>query len=393
MIRNLRRMAVLLLTIGLIWPAAVSAEQAGASPTVWISLKGKPAKEREELLASSRPSMDGWETGKIVSRDPLAVVTEYAPNGKEVKAKVQVWTGLLHRDGNRLVTLWDEVWYGPDGSVVLNVTELEYGIRDYFAAASQKEFQGLDYAGRYPWVSVPTDREAEENKLPRVSDAGYISLYETPLPDDPKIISSAAVESLPHIPDRIRPPRAFEQVELAKLPPDIDKHWAKAYIVDLMGKGIVSGYTDGTVKPDRTLTRSEFITLLMKGLQISPEDGAKSGYSDVSANWARRTIAQAEREGIVPKAAANQQFRPDDPITRLEMANWISNALASLGMADAGAAVRFKDVSSLPEPNQSDIRKAVHHGILKGYTDGTFRPGHSLTRAEAFVVISRLIAL
>ncbi|NQX59284.1 S-layer homology domain-containing protein [Paenibacillus qinlingensis] len=76
---------------------------------------------------------------------------------------------------------------------------------------------------------------------------------------------------------------------------DITSHWAQAYIIKSQGTGIISGYADGTFKPENSLTRAEAVTILNKVLGRSTLNGvAQSSWKDVSnTHWALRDIEEA----------------------------------------------------------------------------------------------------
>lgn len=108
---------------------------------------------------------------------------------------------------------------------------------------------------------------------------------------------------------------------------DITGHWAEVSIKNAVNGGIVSGYPDGTFKPDMTVTRAEFAVMLMNAWKLQGEgvvltftDNAKIGA------WAQQAIAKAVKAGII-HGYEDGSFRPDAQITRAEMAVIIANAM------------------------------------------------------------------
>jgi len=389
---RLRWITGLLLIGCLVLPMGAFAQEGTQGASIWSQVKGKAPEERNQLLLTTILPKEKWQTGLVLNEDPFAVVAEYVPDGKELKAKVQVWTGTLYRSENKLITLWDTVWYGSDGKAAIVVTDTEYGIQDYFTADSQDRFRSLEFVGKYPWVSIPTDKEAAAAKLDQVAQAGTVSMYGAPLDGNPDVIAPESIQKLQDVPQRIGGEDAAP-VKPAQLPNDIAQHWARDSIATLIGLGIVSGYQDGTIQPDKSLSRAEFATLLVKGLKLPTDGSEKSSYSDGATSWAKKSIAAAERAGIIAKAKTGQKFRPDEPITRMEMTNWLSNALVLLEQQDSGETVGFKDIAALKAADRNDIQKVINNGLLTGYKDGSFRPNNPLTRAEAFVVVLRMIRL
>lgn len=275
------RKSAAFLALAALWMSAVSAVRAmdagdvadadGPAPRVWADVLARPAGEREAMYREMTFDAGGWQTGDVLAREPFVVVTEAGAEDSDAAAKVRVWTGWLARVGDDLVTVWDEIWIGPDGKAVLAVAGMETAIPDYFRSPGQHVYRNLEYVGRYPWAFIPTDREADEANLPRLGATGVTNFYGLEPEGEADIEDAPAVKPLPVMPDRIRPGRVFPEVEIREVPKDIENHWARDNILDLMRKGIVTGYADGTIRPQKTLTRAEFIVLLLRSLQLEPD--------------------------------------------------------------------------------------------------------------------------
>ncbi|MFS0726682.1 S-layer homology domain-containing protein [Paenibacillus sp. 1P07SE] len=162
---------------------------------------------------------------------------------------------------------------------------------------------------------------------------------------------------------------------------DTDGHWAAREIARLVELGAISGYPDGTFRPDRDITRAEFAKLLalVFGLDVKPGHT----FSDTSQHWARDYIAAAYESGIVEGYGAGS-FGPDDRITREQLAVMLMRA-ASLGSSGADAA--FADTQELSSWAAEAVAAAQHHAVISGYPDGSFRPRQPATRAEAATMI------
>ena len=108
-------------------------------------------------------------------------------------------------------------------------------------------------------------------------------------------------------------------------------HWCYEKIMDFLGRGFVDGYEDGTFRPDQTITRAEFVKIVNNffGYDSTPEENAKSSFSDVSEE------------------------------------DWYFGY----------------------------VEEAVENGYIKGYTDGTFRPFETIRRQEATVILSRILGI
>ncbi|MFF2910862.1 S-layer homology domain-containing protein [Paenibacillus sp. NPDC057934] len=146
----------------------------------------------------------------------------------------------------------------------------------------------------------------------------------------------------------------------------------------------INGYPDGTFKPAKNITRQEVAALLFRVYQLSKSVTDGTAYSDVSSSdWGAEEIAAVTKVGMM-NGYPDGTFRPNQPISREEMAGIAARLKHLQGKGDNV----FTDISGswAREP----INSAAEAGILKGYEDGTFRPKKNMTRAEAVTMINRL---
>ena len=113
---------------------------------------------------------------------------------------------------------------------------------------------------------------------------------------------------------------------------DIAGHWAEANIRELIQAGAIEGYPNGTFGPDRTITRAEFASILVKAFKLQEKSG--KGFADTNNHWARKAIETAAAYDII-SGYSDSSFGPDDQITREQMAAMIVRA-AKLPAASAG---------------------------------------------------------
>lgn len=167
---------------------------------------------------------------------------------------------------------------------------------------------------------------------------------------------------------------------------DLDGHWAKNVITEWQDKGLIKGYSDGTFKPNNSITRAEFI-VLMNNAQGYAENAAIS-FSDVAeSDWYYGAVAKAVKAGYT-KGYEDGTFQPNKTITRAEAAVMIANA-AGLSANESGAS--FTDVASIPAWANGSIGAAAAAGYLSGYPDGSFGAAKSITRAEAVSSLNRML--
>jgi len=156
--------------------------------------------------------------------------------------------------------------------------------------------------------------------------------------------------------------------------------------------GTVTCKVVGPLMPENTLTRAEFAAMLARALGLeltAPQNPFKDVKSD---DWYYEPIMQLVNKNIIPLDYYNGTFNPNGNITRKEIAIWLANAATSYQIPLANVPLHFKDYSS-NDTYSAAISDAVGLKILSGYPDGTFRPNAYANRAEAVVMLMRLMRL
>lgn len=178
--------------------------------------------------------------------------------------------------------------------------------------------------------------------------------------------------------------------DAGKLLSDIKGHWAEAAIRQAVHAGIVKGYPDNSFKPDGSTTRAEFIVMLMNQLKHFNQEG-KLAFTDKQkiGDWAIPAIARAVDAGII-NGYADGSFRPNEAITRAEMAAILSRAL-QLTEAETSA-TGFADDNAIPSWAKSAVQAVQQLGLIEGRDGNRFAPNDRLTRAESVVVLLRLLS-
>ena len=171
--------------------------------------------------------------------------------------------------------------------------------------------------------------------------------------------------------------------------------WAYGDIGNLSGLGYVSGYPDGTFKPNNQITRAEFCAIMDKALNLTTYTQQTPTLTDVSSgDWFYGSVESAVYAGIV-KGYGDGTFQPNAPISRQEIACVLVQAMGKAGVAQAmmSAQTIFTDDASIAAWARGFVAEASQAGLIKGYTDGSFAPTTGATRAEACVMISNLLVL
>lgn len=181
---------------------------------------------------------------------------------------------------------------------------------------------------------------------------------------------------------------------------DIQGHWAEALVKKLVASNVVSGYPDGSFRPDEHLTRAAFLKMLVVGAGLSTSRWIREsgGFTDMDRHWARSggIIGAAANAGIIkPNEYPNREFHPDQEITREEIALMLVRARPSLLNAARSDDRAFADRATWQHP--TEVTAAISAGLITGYPEAggsyTFRPTALATRAEAAVMLVRFMEM
>lgn len=165
---------------------------------------------------------------------------------------------------------------------------------------------------------------------------------------------------------------------------DLKGHWASEVMTEWIGYGIIAGYEDGTVRPDKSITRAEMTAMLdrVMGYQTM----AANHFSDLDDNWYTEVILKGNAAGVI-SGYEDGTVRPNATISRQEATAMIARVLAL-------------DTENVPEADFTDsdavadwAKDAVNAMAAKGYvngSDGQFRPTAGMTRAEVVTILNNI---
>lgn len=170
-------------------------------------------------------------------------------------------------------------------------------------------------------------------------------------------------------------------------------HWAYESIHELASKSIFSGYTDGTFKPENTITAEQFIKLVISALGY-PNEKAEAGEI-----WSQGYIDKAVELGIIDEVDNFYGYSFNSLITRERMADILIRAekLSNNDFEDLKEETEeainnyITDIGAITPELETAVYECYNLGIISGYTDKSFKPQGYLTRAESSSVIIRLI--
>ncbi|MFS0572875.1 chitobiase/beta-hexosaminidase C-terminal domain-containing protein, partial [Brevibacillus sp. 179-C1.2 HS] len=170
---------------------------------------------------------------------------------------------------------------------------------------------------------------------------------------------------------------------------DIAGHWAKNYILRAVEKGFVSGYPDGTFKPNNPVTRAEFTVMLAGALKLKSEGTALTfADNEQIGEWAKQAVAQAVEARIID-GYDDGSFRPNNRITRVEMAAMIARSLTL--QTNPGMSTGFADDEVIPQWAKGAVEAIRKLGIVDGRGGNRFVANEIATRAEATVMLLRML--
>jgi|GEM_PF-1521562 len=176
--------------------------------------------------------------------------------------------------------------------------------------------------------------------------------------------------------------------------------WAQKYIASLAAKKVFEGYTDGTFKPNKAVSRIEVVVSLVRFMDLrdEAEDPAKWNVDLLFEDeqqirkknaWAVGYLAVAQESGLFGEISG--KLHPEKAADRLWVTELIVRALSleNEAKANMNAKLGFKDSKEIPASKVGYVKVAVDKGIVTGYTDGSFKPNKSVSRAELAAMLER----
>lgn len=182
---------------------------------------------------------------------------------------------------------------------------------------------------------------------------------------------------------------------------DIQNHWAKNEIEQLASMRIIKGKSEDVFDPNATITRAEFTALIVRTLGLSVDNyTVETPFEDVINNkWYYKEIGFAYNAGLLPNKYS-KVYDPYTPISREDMVIIMSNALQlkngliTMNDTDIQSILDgYTDIAGLDSEAIKAVAIAVNEGIIQGRTLTTIVPEGNLLRAEAAVVIKRLLGI
>lgn len=169
--------------------------------------------------------------------------------------------------------------------------------------------------------------------------------------------------------------------------------WAYDAIEYLYDKEIISGKTKDTFCPNDFITREEFVKLIVAAFDFSYTNNSLP-FIDVDKDAWYANFVKAAYQNEIIKGISNEYFGTGENITRQDIAVIIMNVMnkKSIILPDVNEKADFLDNTQIASYANDAVEKLQKAGIINGYEDNTFRPDENATRAQAAVMIYRLLS-
>ena len=198
-------------------------------------------------------------------------------------------------------------------------------------------------------------------------------------------------------PDEMRDSARSSCVQMNKFS-DMVGHWAHYDVEYMANEGLVSGKGEGLYDPEAQITRAEYVTILDRALGYDINEG--ESYADVAASeWYAPYVATAKANGLLNGLPTDDGFKPNQPITRQEMALFTYNAIKATGKNDEWLKsmpddyVKFTDTDSVSDWAEEALKYLIKTGIIKGTSETTVSALDNATRAQGAVILKRFMQM
>ena len=171
---------------------------------------------------------------------------------------------------------------------------------------------------------------------------------------------------------------------------DVKDHWARAFIENLSARKIVSGFPDGTYRPETTVTRAEMAVLISEVLATKATRPAIE-FRDVAPEfWGYRAIQTAYRAGFLT-GYPGRLFKPNRPMSRVEAIAALSASLPNVSN-NLEVLSLYRDAEAIPPYARANIANATTAGLVVNYPVlNVLNPNRSISRGETAVVLYQLL--
>ncbi len=166
---------------------------------------------------------------------------------------------------------------------------------------------------------------------------------------------------------------------------DVEKHWAKEEISYMLDKGYLTGYPDGTFRPENNVSKAEFYRIINNLMGYTEK--AEFGFKDVkSEDWFYNDVAKGIKMGYLIDA---EFLNPRDFITREEVARIIGVTFKL--SENVESTTYFKDYTLISPSAAGFIGTLKDEGYIAGFPDGNFEPLNNIKRSEVVKMLYNVL--
>lgn len=172
---------------------------------------------------------------------------------------------------------------------------------------------------------------------------------------------------------------------------DLADHWARTQIEAGVADGYIKGFPDGSFRPDQKITRAEFFTLLAGAVRLKPLPTVAAPFAEKD-HWSMQQgqIQAAVSGGLLKPSDYGTAIGPETLIPRREIVLAAVRAVGKEALVGT-AKLNAPDAAQYPDWLQSWAAVAVNDGLITGYEDGSLGLDRTATRAEALVIVQRIL--
>ncbi|MEL6938914.1 MAG: S-layer homology domain-containing protein [Cyanobacteria bacterium J06598_1] len=230
------------------------------------------------------------------------------------------------------------------------------------------------------------------NQINPTKVKGRIAYLPSEIPDEAAVpnVLLGNVELTP-LPSDPNPPKKDDTPSLDSRFNDLVGHWSAPFVETLAEKGLVKGFLNGTFKPDTQVTRAQFAALISAAFPDIESTRPGKNFPDVSRDfWAAKAIRQAQTQGFI-SGFPDGSFRPDAPMTRVQAIVALVNGL---GLSDgrSEALLVYTDRAQVPSYAIEPVAAATKRQLVVNYPDPeVLRPLSPITRAETTALVHQAL--
>jgi VCBS repeat-containing protein len=178
---------------------------------------------------------------------------------------------------------------------------------------------------------------------------------------------------------------------------DVSSHWAKDAVNNMGSRMVVTGIGNGSYEPDRSITRAEFATIVVRALGLAQSTG-ESGFGDVSlSDWFNGYVGTATAYGLIT-GYDSTSYHPNEPITREQAMTILARAMKKTGLGVtltdseiASFLAAYTDGCAVSGYAKTSVAACLKTGVINGRSASTLSPKGYVTRAEVAVMVQRLL--